>query len=151
MTTPSPTTLAIAAALEAALTPIIAALTAPLLKRITDLEDVAHTPYDDTAFQAAVMAAIRDQPSAVVDFLGNEIDKRAPTDDFIEKATSTILNSSQFDEAVLGVMEDRSGEVVDNLNKDLTDKFKETQNDHINNIISKVIRGGQFNIEFTRY
>lgn len=138
MTNPSPIALAIATALEAALTPIMAALTAPIIDRIGKLE-AAYTP-DDAAFDAAVITAIRNQPATVVDFLGKEIDHRTPTDEFIEKAISTVLASSEFDTAVLGVIEDRAEEVVSNLGDDLTDKINEVRNEVIANTVSDVLR-----------
>ena len=148
MTNPSPITLAIATALEAVLTPIMAALTAPIIDRIDKLEA---TMPDDATFDAAVITAIRNQPAAVVDFLGEEIDRRTATDEFIEKAVSAVLASSGFDTAVLGVIEDRSGEVINNLGDNLTDKINEASKESLGDTVAEIIRSGSFSVEFTRY
>lgn len=143
-TSPSPIALAIAQVIEGAMAPIFA----PLVARIEALEKRPDL-LDDALFASVVMTAIRNQPSIVVDLLGEEIDKRAPTDEFIEKATSAVLASSEFDEAVLGVIEDRSSEVIENLGDDLTDKI--TNGGDIAERVGEVIRAGSFNIEFTSY
>ena len=148
MTNPSPITLAIATALEAVLTPIMAALTAPIIDRIDKLEA---TMPDDATFDAAVITAIRNQPAAVVDSLGEEIDRRTATDEFIEKAVSAVLASSGFDTAVLGVIEDRSGEVINNLGDNLTDKINEASKESLGDTVAEIIRSGSFSVEFTRY
>jgi hypothetical protein len=152
MATPSPAALAIASLIENALASVFSQLATPLVERIDALENELRYPKDNTAkFDAAVMTAIRNQPGAVVDFLAEEIDKRAPADEFIEKAVSAVLASEEFDTAVLGVIEDRSSDVIDNLDDELIDKIKSVGLDDITDRVADVIRAGSFNVEFSRY
>lgn len=148
MNTPSPTALVIATIIEGALAPIFATLAAPLLARIDELEKRDARTFDEAAFDAAVMTAIRNQPGAVVDFLAEEIDKRAPTDEFIEKVTNSVFTSPNFDIAVLGVIEDNSKDVIENLGDDLTDKI--TNAESISDSVAEVLRRGSFSVEFSK-
>lgn len=73
----------------------------------------------------------------------------ALTDEDVQAVIEAVVGSDMFDEAVLGVIEDRSKDVIDNLGDDLTDKINNAES--INEAVSEVLRRGSFNIEFSRY
>lgn len=121
-------------------------ITAPLVARIDALEKRPDL-FDEAAFDAAVMTAVRNQPAAVVDFLSEEIDRRISTPEFIEKVRDAVLADDAFDDAVVGVMGNRASDVV----AELEDDIKELDASDIGDRVSEVIRRGSFSIDFSSF
>lgn len=101
MTNPNPIALAIATALEAILTPIMATLTAPIIDRIDKLEDVAHTADepdpDGNKFAEQVMKVLHDRSASAVDLLIDEINERAEVNkESLSDTVAEIIRNGSF-------------------------------------------------------
>lgn len=96
MNTPSPTALAIASLIEAAIAPIFATMSAPLVARIEELEKRPSVTGD--AFDEAVLNVIRDAPGTVVDLVEDEVKEliSAVTDSDIDDRIASVLRNGSF-------------------------------------------------------
>lgn len=130
MNNPSPAALAIASLIEAAIAPIFATMSAPLLARIEKLEKGNSLGEPTPEFVQKTVELV---------FADARLNMQATID--------AVLVDSKFDDAVINVLNDRNVDAMDNLIDNIKERISEDSEDKI----ASVLRNGSFSIEFSRY